>query len=104
MFHYSSGCSLNHLYINIEIVFSIVRLLSTPFNFAHTFAAARAVLFSPNSTTEYKLLSSFNIIPRLISAVVAIMYFFIWAAKVCIENQNTFSLIIFLARLITELE
>src|ERR1700737_1779101 len=53
-------------------VFSIDRLLSTPFNLAHTFAAALAVLFSPNSTTVYKLPSSLMIMPRLISAVLAI--------------------------------
>src|SRR5688572_31830436 len=53
-------------------VFSIERLLSTPFSFAHTLAAARAVLFSPNSTTEYKLPSSLRIRPLLISDVVAI--------------------------------
>jgi hypothetical protein len=53
-------------------VCSIERLLSTPFNFAQNFAAARAVLFCPNSITEYKLPSSFKIIPRLMSAVVAI--------------------------------
>jgi hypothetical protein len=33
-------------------VFSILRALSTPFNFAHTLAAALAVLFSPKSITE----------------------------------------------------
>src|SRR5882672_3651059 len=53
-------------------VFSIDRELSTPFNLAQTLAAARAVLFSPNSTTVYKLPSSLMIIPRLISAVFAI--------------------------------
>src|SRR5688572_6427081 len=55
-------------------VFSILRLLSKPFNFAHTLAAARAVLFSPNSTTVYKLPSSLMIMPRLISEVFAINY------------------------------
>src|SRR5882757_3413471 len=53
-------------------VFSIERALSTPFNLAQTLAAARAVLFSPNSTTEYKLPSNLMIIPRLMSAVFAI--------------------------------
>src|SRR4051812_27547395 len=53
-------------------VFSILRLLSRPFNFAHTLAAARAVLFSPNSTTVYKLPSNLMIMPRLISEVFAI--------------------------------
>ena len=57
-------------------VFSIDLLLSTPFNLAHILAAARAVLFSPNSTTEYKLPSNFRIIPRLMSEVVAIIVFF----------------------------
>src|SRR5436190_5388584 len=68
-------------------VFSMVLLLSTPFSFAQTFAAARAVLFSPNSTTEYRLPSSFNIIPREISEVVAILYIF-KAAKVWIQKQK----------------
>jgi hypothetical protein len=36
-------------------------------------AAARAVLFSPNSTTVYKLPSSLMINPRLISEVFAII-------------------------------
>src|SRR4051812_18847084 len=53
-------------------VFSILRLLSKPFNFAHTLAAARAVLFSPNSITVYKLPSNLMIMPRLISEVFAI--------------------------------
>src|ERR1700722_5836422 len=53
-------------------VFSIERALSTPFNLAHTFAAARAVLFSPNSTMVYKLPSNLMIMPRLISALLAI--------------------------------
>src|ERR1700754_38998 len=53
-------------------VFSMERELSTPFNFAQTFAAARAVLFSPNSTTVYKLPSNLMIMPRLMSAVFAI--------------------------------
>src|SRR6185503_18568243 len=46
--------------------------LSTPFSLAQTFAAARAVLFSPNSTTVYRLPSNLMIIPRLMSAVFAI--------------------------------
>src|ERR1700744_5878431 len=53
-------------------VFSMERALSTPFSFAQTFAAARAVLFSPNSTTVYKLPSNLMIMPRLMSAVFAI--------------------------------
>jgi hypothetical protein len=46
-------------------------LLSTPFNFAQTLAAARAVLFSPNSTTLYRLPSRLMTMPLLISAVFA---------------------------------
>src|ERR1700742_2393829 len=53
-------------------VFSMERELSTPFSLAQTFAAARAVLFSPNSTTVYKLPSNLIIMPRLMSAVFAI--------------------------------
>src|ERR1700744_6206766 len=49
------------------------RALSTPFSLAQTFAAARAVLFSPNSTTVYKLPSNLMIMPRLMSAVFAIL-------------------------------
>src|SRR3954468_14869378 len=56
-------------------VTSMERLLSTPFNLAHTLAAERAVLFSPNSMILYKLLSSFMIRPRLMSAVLAIMIY-----------------------------
>ncbi len=52
-------------------VFSIDLLLSTPFNLAQTFAAARAVLFSPNSTTEYKRPAYLRITPLEMSEVVA---------------------------------
>src|SRR5215218_4766724 len=55
-------------------VTSMERLLSTPFSLAHTLAAERAVLFSPNSIILYRLFSSFMINPRLISEVLAIMY------------------------------
>jgi hypothetical protein len=55
--------------------------LSTPFNLAQTLAAARAVLFSPNSTTEYKLPSNFKIIPRVMSEVVAIIFDFIFSLR-----------------------
>jgi hypothetical protein len=51
-------------------------LLSTPFSFAHTLAAALAVLFSPNSITLYKLPSNFRIVPRLMSEVFAIVEIF----------------------------
>src|SRR5205823_8158617 len=62
---------------------SIVRLLSTPFNFAQTFAPARAVLFWPKSTTVYKLPSTLMISPERMSAVVAMLLFFFYeGAKV----------------------
>lgn len=57
-------------------VTSMVRALSTPFSFAQTLAAARAVLFCPNSITEYKLPSIFKINPERISAVVAMLLYF----------------------------
>ena len=44
------------------------------FNLAHTFAAARAVLFCPNSITLYKLPSTLMISPERMSAVVAMFF------------------------------
>src|SRR5882672_12564567 len=72
-------------------VFSMDRALSTPFSFAQTFAAARAVLFSPNSTTVYKLPSNLIIIPRLISPVFAICLFTIVNATQTMPSYKTYT-------------
>ena len=64
-------------------VTSIVRLLSTPFNLAQTFAAARAVLFCPKSITVYRLPSILMMSPERMSAVVAIMCYLLTANADC---------------------
>src|SRR5882757_8183793 len=67
-------------------VTSMVRLLSTPFNLAQTFAAARAVLFWPNSITVYKLPSTLMISPERMSAVVAMLVCFFYEGAKVMEN------------------